>query len=244
MDNLGSGWQKWLKNVGWFLATLVVLALLMRFLRSPIVLAAIWAVGLVWGTVLAYQISQLLFGPREIAVSESKLQDYLAQTHAYQRKIDQTIEDTTSPARRVTLDSLAQRIAQWTEAIEKLVQRLNHLRQDEVIRHDLRTVPKAITDLQKRLAKESDPDLRQQLERTLANRRKQQAALDELQSVMRRAEAEIESTLSMLGTIYSQVLTGQSTNDVADYSHLSTDVDEEVRRLEDQLEALREVKLG
>lgn len=244
MDNLGSGWQKWLKNVGWFLATLVVLALLMRFLRSPIVLAAIWAVGLVWGTVLAYQISQLLFGPREIAVSESKLQDYLAQTHAYQRKIDQAIADTASPARRVTLDSLAQRIAQWTEAIEKLVQRLNHLRQDEVIRHDLRTVPKAITDLQKRLAKESDPDLRQQLERTLANRRKQQAALDELQSVMRRAEAEIESTLSMLGTIYSQVLTGQSTNDVADYSHLSTDVDEEVRRLEDQLEALREVKLG
>lgn len=244
MDNLGSGWQKWLKNVGWFLATLVVLALLMRFLRSPIVLAAIWAVGLVWGTLLAYQISQLLFGPREIAVSESKLQDYLAQTHAYQRKIDQTIEDTTSPARRVTLDSLAQRIAQWTEAIEKLVQRLNHLRQDEVIRQDLRAVPKAITDLQKRLAKESDPDLRQQLERTLANRRKQQAALDELQSVMRRAEAEIESTLSMLGTIYSQVLTGQSTNDVADYSHLSTDVDEEVRRLEDQLEALREVKLG
>ena len=25
MDNLGSGWQKWLRNAGWFLATLVVL---------------------------------------------------------------------------------------------------------------------------------------------------------------------------------------------------------------------------
>jgi hypothetical protein len=31
---------------------------------------------------------------------------------------------------------------------------------------------------------------------------------------------------------------------VADYSRLSTEVDEEVRLLQDQLEALREVKLG
>jgi hypothetical protein len=31
---------------------------------------------------------------------------------------------------------------------------------------------------------------------------------------------------------------------VADYSRLSADVDEEVRLLQDQLEALREVKLG
>jgi hypothetical protein len=31
---------------------------------------------------------------------------------------------------------------------------------------------------------------------------------------------------------------------VADYSRLSVEVDEEVRLLQDQLEALREVKLG
>ena len=55
---------------------------------------------------------------------------------------------------------------------------------------------------------------------------------------------QIESTVSMLGTIYSQVLTGQSTSEVADYSQLSTEVDEEVRLLQDYLEALREVKLG
>jgi chromosome segregation ATPase len=237
-------WQRWLKNLGWFLATIIVLAVLMRLFRSPLILAVIWGVGLVWGAMLTYQISQLLFGPREIVVSEARLQDYLAQTQAYKRKIDQTITATESAARRVPLESLAGRIEQWTTAIERLVQRLNSLRQDEIIRQDLQAVPKAIADLEKRLAQESDPTLRDQLQRTLTNRRKQAAALAELQTVLRQAEFQIESTLSMLGTIYSQLLTGQSTSDIATYSRLSTDVDEEVRRLEDQLEALREVKLG
>jgi hypothetical protein len=61
---------------------------------------------------------------------------------------------------------------------------------------------------------------------------------------MKRAEIKIESTLSALGTIYSQLLIGQSTNQVADYGRLSSDVDEEVRTLQDHLEALEEVKLG
>jgi chromosome segregation ATPase len=244
MAHSDTRWQRWLKNLSWFLATVIVLAVLMRVFRSPLILAAIWGVGLVWGAVLTYQISQLLFSSPEIVVSEARLQDYLAQTQAYKRKIDQTITATESAARRVPLDSLAGRIEQWTAAIERLVQRLNSLRQDEIIRQDLQAVPKAIADLEKRLAQESDPTLHDQLQRTLTNRRKQAAALAELQTVMRQAEFQIESTLSMLGTIYSQLLTGQSTSDIATYSRLSTDVDEEVRRLEDQLEALREVKLG
>ena len=48
----------------------------------------------------------------------------------------------------------------------------------------------------------------------------------------------------MLGTIYSQLLAERSTDQVADYSRLSGEVDEATRHLQDQLEALREVKLG
>ena len=45
-------------------------------------------------------------------------------------------------------------------------------------------------------------------------------------------------------TIYSQVLIAQSTNQIADYSHLLAEVDEEVSLLQDHLEALEEVKLA
>jgi hypothetical protein len=69
-------------------------------------------------------------------------------------------------------------------------------------------------------------------------------ALETLQNTIKRAEIQIESTVSRLGTIYSQLLTSQSTSQVADYSRLAENVDEEVQVLQEQLEALREVKLG
>ena len=58
---------------------------------------------------------------------------------------------------------------------------------------------------------------------------------------MKRAEIQIESTLSQIGTIYSQLRTGQSTGQVADYSRIEEDVDEEVRQLEDYLDVLNAV---
>ena len=70
----------------------------------------------------------------------------------------------------------------------------------------------------------------------------QLAALDELQETMQRTEIKIESTGSVLRTIYFQMLTAQSTDQVADYSRLSGEIDEEARTLQDHLEALKEVK--
>ena len=103
-------------------------------------------------------------------------------------------------------------------------------------------MPKSIDQIKNRLARESDPDLKGDLERTLINRENQLASLQKLQNMMNRAELQIESTLSSLGTIYSQILTDQSAGHIADYGRLSAQIDEEVYRLQDQLEALWEVK--
>ena len=54
----------------------------------------------------------------------------------------------------------------------------------------------------------------------------------------------MEGTRSMLGTIYSQILAGQSKEHVADCRHLLNEIDEEVHTLQDHLEALAEVKLS
>lgn len=245
MDNLSPRWQRWLKNLGWYLLTLLVLIVLFTFIRSFIILPALWLVGLVWGGVLAYQFSRLMFEAGDHpAITEARLQSYLDQAQAYRQKIEAAIQATPGEASRAHLTRLTAPMEQWTEAIHRLVQRLNDLSQDDLLRRDLKAVPKAIADLETRRAAETDEVIRQQLERTLTNRRKQLESLEGLQSMMRRSEIQIESTLSALGTIYSQILTGQSTSEVADYDDLATDVDEEVRQLEDQLAALREVKLG
>jgi hypothetical protein len=172
------------------------------------------------------------------------VQAHLDKALAYQAQIDGLIKATSEPMARARLQDLAGEVDEWVEAIEDLVNRLDDFQQNSLIRQDLESVPKAITDLESRLTQETDPAIRSQLERTLANRRKQLAALERLQNTMKRAEIQIESTLSSLGTIYSQLLTGQSTDHVADYSRLSAEVEEEVHTLQDHLEALEEVKLG
>lgn len=244
MDTLDPRWQEFLRNFGWFMATIVVLIVLVSVFRTFPVILILWAVGLAWGSVLAYRFSQILFGQGDHIISEEQLQAYLDQAQAYKAQIDRAIKQTAGKSDASHLTQLQGQIETWTGAINELVERLNGLRADQVIRRDLSTVPKAITDLEKRVANETDAATKTQLERVLANRRKQLASLQELQNMIKRAEIQIENTLSMLGTIYSQILTGQSTSHVADYGRLSADVDEEVRLLQDHLEALREVKLG
>ena len=172
------------------------------------------------------------------------IQAYLDKALAYQAQIDSLIKATSEANARAHLQDLAVQVNEWVEAIEDLVKRIDDIQQNSLIRQDLESVPQAIANLEARLAQETDPDIRSQLERTLTNRRKQLASLERLQHMMKRAEIQIESTLSSLGTIYSQLLTGQSTDHVADYSHLSAEVDEEVCALQDRLEALEEVKLS
>jgi hypothetical protein len=172
------------------------------------------------------------------------LQAYVERALAYQNQIDGIIKASADNNTSDRLQELGAEVSEWIKAITNLARRVDGFQQNALVRQDLETVPQAIADLEGRLADESDPNLRAQLERTLANRQNQLASLEQLHSTMKRAEIQIESTVSSLGTIYSQLLTGQSTDQVADHSRLLADVDEEVNRLRDQLEALEEVKFG
>lgn len=204
----------------------------------------LWVVGIAWGGLLAYKLSQLLFGSDQIMVSEERSRAYLEQARDYRVKIERAIKSATNTTAQERLERIQGQIEALTRAIETIAARISQLREDDVIRRDLQIVPKAIKELESRLAAETNEVTRRQLERTLANRRQQLEALEGLQTSIKQAEIQVESTLSQLGTIYSQLLTGQSTSQVADYGRLAAGIDEEVELLQDRLDALREVKLG
>ncbi len=172
------------------------------------------------------------------------LQAHLEKARAYQAQINSLLKSTSNQSARARLQDLATQVSKWTRTIENMAKGIDSFQQDTLIHQDLESVPQAIEQLEALLANESDDVTRLELERTLVNRKNQLAALEQLQSTIKRAEIKMESTLSALGTIYSQLLTAQSTNHVADYSRLLAEVDEEVRTLQDHLEALEEVKLG
>lgn len=180
----------------------------------------------------------------KISVVNATIQAHLDKARTYKEKIEALIAVTSDQNTHVRLKELSNQVNEWSQAIEDLAQHIDKFQQNSVISHDLESVPRAIEKLEAQLATETDPATKTELERTLSSRRNQLAILEQLQNTMRRAEIKIESTLSALGTIYSQILASQSTDHVADYGRLSEEVDEEVRTLQDHLEALEEVKLG
>jgi len=232
-------WLGFLSNPLWYVAAIAGLAGLTYYLTTWWWLTG--AAALVWGGWLVWR----AFGANHSHVGdEEQLQAWLDQALLYKTQINQALKLASNRNTALYGPSLAAQVEVWTAVIQDLVERLAILRHDDLIRHELDTVPQAIAVLETQLAGAADGALRAQLEQALANRRNQLASLRQLQGTMQQAEIQIENTFSLLSAIYSQILTGQSISHGADCGRFLTDLDEEVRRLQDRLEALREVKGG
>ena len=195
-------------------------------------------VALVWGLWLVWQ----SFKQGEArSDDEEQLQTWLNRARYYQAQINQALKLSSSKS-ALYEQSLAEQVNTWVEVIEDLAQRLAVLRQDDLIRRELAAAPQAIASLETQLAGATDEVLRAHLEQALTHRRTQLAWLKGLQDTMSQTEIQIENTLALLSTIYSQILTGQSVKQVVAGGRMLTGLDEEVHRLQDRLEALREVK--
>jgi hypothetical protein len=232
-------WRRFLQNPVWYVAVVAVLAVATSYL--PFLWWFAGVVALIWGAWLLRQLFSDNVGETMLA-GRVPLDTYVEQTLAYKAQIDRLIKTTAGTPNHAHLEQLAVQLDTCTKAIKEMVQRLAGLRQDNLICHDLAAVPEAIAGLEVRLANETNSVLASQLKHVLAERRKQLALLEHLQTTISQTELQLEHTLSVLGSIYSQILIGRATNEMADYGHLSADIDEEMNRLADQLEALSEVK--
>lgn len=177
-------------------------------------------------------------------LTDPALQAKVDQAKAYHQAISQLMQPRASATEQVRVTELTEKVGLWREAIERLAQRVDHFKHNPLIGQDLETVPKSIATLTDKINQERDPTILGELERTLTRRQNQLAALEKVRQMMTWAEIKIESTLSLLGTIHSQLLASQSQNEAADHRRLLMEVDEEVHLLQDHLDALEEVKLG
>jgi hypothetical protein len=178
--------------------------------------------------------------PGSPPAQQGQLEAYLQQTDRYIQGIEQILKSQPEARQQQLLNQTQQ----WRGVIEALVQRLACFQQNELIQQDFVAVPEAITTLERQLATPVRSPLQAHLAQALAQRQTQQVVLEQLRTTATQAEMQIELTLSLLGTLYSQLLTNQSSLQLADYSHWLREVDEQVQGLQDYLEALREVKLG
>lgn len=174
------------------------------------------------------------------AKSSSTVALQLKQVHRYQQDMGQLAKTAKSERIRV----LATQFDDWVVAIERMAGRIDAFRQNATIQQDLKEVPESIAKIEAQLAGNPNKRMREQLQHTLALRQSQYESLRKLEQTIEAAEIQMESAVAALGTIYSQALTSQSTNQIVDYSHLTAEAQEQTHALNDYLETLEEVKLG
>ncbi len=176
------------------------------------------------------------------ALQNRALSERITKALEYREGIEKAIRETGSTVLRSHLEDDARQVDRWLDHIYRLAQRLDNYYQDKVIQQDMKSVPLAIKNFDARLKLEDDPAVREQMEKTIAQKRAQWEALQRLENTMEKAEFQLESTLTALGTTYSQMRNIEAKDvDSGRAARLSQDIADQVAQLEGIEEVMEEV---
>lgn len=160
----------------------------------------------------------------------------------YWELIDTTVNKSPEVSMRNRFERTTQEVTHWLQAVYDLAKRIDRFELNSVIRQDLERVPKEIRTLEGKLALEDSPEVSQQLQRTIADKKRQLQTLQSLDDNMEKAHYQLDSTISSLGTIYSQLLlVGSKDEEGNRVNRLQSEISEQVQRLEDLAEVMDEV---
>ncbi len=160
----------------------------------------------------------------------------------YRARIAETIARARDGVLRDHLQDTAGQIDEWIANLYRVAQRVDDFETDDVIHQDLRSAPQALQNLQARLKSEGDPAVCEQIRETIQAKQQQLESLKRLESTMERAEYQMDSTVTALGTVYSQLLLiGAKDIDSGRAQRLREDIGEQVNMLHDLVSSVDEV---
>jgi len=175
------------------------------------------------------------------ALKAADLQQKTTKAVEYLQQVETAVLQTKAGPMRDRLKRTTDEMVDWVEGIFNLAARLDTYNQDTLIKQDLNAVPKAIQDLRRRLIETDDPQVKQQIQRTIEDREDQYASLKRLAGTMEQADLLLERNLSDMGRVYSQVLLMSSLKETSGHGeNLQEEISEHVNQLEDLVEAMDE----
>lgn len=146
-------------------------------------------------------------------------------------------------AMRTSLSQTVADIDDWISHMYDLAQHIDGFESNALVERDRRRVPQQIEATKRRINVESSPNVREDLERKLGQLEQQYANLEATANSVKRAEIQLESTLSSLGTVYAQMsLLGTKEVDSARAQRLRLEIQDEVAGLQDTIDAMDEVQ--
>ena len=213
-----------------------------------LVLGALGEIGLVWSSLKdpafrAKAVAEMFhekFKARQIG--NQALRGRVDKALEYRDRIDEVIAKSREGVLREHMADVSQGITDWMESVFSLARRLDAYLSDKMIRQDLQSVEPAIENLKKRLALEDDDMVKRQISQAIAQRTIQRDNLRKLENVMEQAEFQLESTITAMGTVYSQIMI-LGTRDVASgrAQRLQQDITDQVQALQDVVQTVDEV---
>jgi hypothetical protein len=160
----------------------------------------------------------------------------------YHRRMDELVHETGNELLRERLAAALTSVDDWTANMYRVSTRLDAFASDRVIAQDMKTAPQEVAALEKRLASEPNPTVRAQVEETLKSKRAQAQSLQSLQSMMDKADLQLEQTLSDLGNIYSQLRQIEARDvESGRAQRIADDIGEQVSMLKDIVRSMDEV---
>lgn len=242
----------------WESAAIIALTLILFFLFPQplpfwqpwfwLALGALGEAGLVWSSLKdpefrAKAVAGMFrekFNPREI--KNDKLRARVEKALGYRDRIDEVINNSREGVLRKHLEDASRGITDWMENVFRLAKRLDAYMSDSMIRQDRKSVEPAIDNLKRRLALEDNDAVKRQISQTIAQKQIQRDNLSKLQNVMERAELQLESTITAMGTVYSQIMILGS-RDVASgrAQRLQDDIHDQVQALQDVVTTMDQV---
>lgn len=176
-------------------------------------------------------------------LSNKELQEQVKEALEYRSRITAAIRERRESVLKDNLSETAGQIDEWLESIYNLAQRLDRYQQEKaILKRDKDRATARIRELTQKVQREEDEAVRGQIQTTIENLQRQYSTILQLENTMERAQLQLETTLSSLGTIYSQtMLVGAKDIDSGRAKRLRQEISEEVQELDNILVAMDEV---
>lgn len=170
-------------------------------------------------------------------VARQRLEDALE----YRRNMLSLVEHHKG-AMRVSLKQTIEDVDDWIGHMFNLAQHVDAFESNELVERDRRMVPQQLQNARRRLQLENDPNVQRDLETQIRQMEQQQSNLEAAAATIKRADIQLDSTLSALGTIYAQMsLMGTKEVDGTRAQRLRLEIQDEVSSLQDTISAMDEV---
>ncbi len=180
------------------------------------------------------------FDLRQIRNRVSK--ERIADALEYRRNM-LTLAKRAKGAMRMQLQQTVEDVNDWIGHMYDLALHIDAFEANELVDRDRKMVPQQLEKTRVRMEREQDAGVRRELEKQVQQLEQQQANLDATVNSVRRAEIQLESTLSSLGTIYAQMARlGAKEVDSSRAQRLRLEIQDEVAGLQDTIEAMDEVQ--